>query len=95
MIRPKVAAVRNLLNYAHHCFRNFLQHKAAENGRTGLMVNEAYTLKTLSWAGEIIHNLGGCKAVQSSEGQRMDRDNNGARGLSFVVWETPHSSEGV
>ena len=45
-IRSKT--VRNLLNYAHHRFRNFLQHKAAETDRTVLMVNEAYTLKTVS-----------------------------------------------
>ena len=87
-IRSKT--VRNLLNYAHHRFRNFLQHKAAENGSTVLMVNEAYTSKTVSWTGEIIHNLGGRKTVRSSDGRRMDRDINGARGIFLrALGDTP------
>ena len=87
-IRSKT--VRNLLNYAHHRFRTFLQHKAAENGRTVLMVNEAYTSKTVSWTGEIIHNLGGRKTVRSSDGRTMDRDINGARGTFLrALGDTP------
>ena len=87
-IRSKT--VRNLLSFAHHRFRNFLQHKAAENGRTVLIVNEAYTSKTVSWTGEIIHNLGGRKTVKSSDGQRMDRDINGARGTFLrALGDTP------
>ena len=46
--RIRSKTVRNLLNYAHHRFRQFLQHKAAETGRTVLIVNEAYTSKTVS-----------------------------------------------
>ena len=80
----------NLLTFAHHRFRNFLQHKAAETGRTVLIVNEAYTSKTVSWTGEIIHNLGGRKTVKSSDGQRMDRDINGARGIFLrALGDTP------
>ena len=87
-IRSKT--VRNLLNYGHHRFRQFLEHKAAENGRTVLIVNEAYTSKTVSWTGEIIQNLGGRKTVKSSDGRSMDRDINGARGIFLrALGDTP------
>ena len=88
--RIRSKTVRNLLNYAHYRFRNFLKHKAAERGRTLLIVNEAYTSKTVSWTGEIIHNLGGRKTVKSSDGRRMDRDINGARGIFLrALGDTP------
>ena len=87
-IRSKT--VRNLLNYAHHRFRNFLLHKAAETGSTVLIVNEAYTSKTVSWTGEINHKLGGRKTVRSSDGRTMDRDINGARGTFLrALGDTP------
>ena len=88
--RIRSKTVRNLLSFAHHRFRNFLKHKASENGRTVLIVNEAYTSKTVSWTGEIIHNLGGRKTVKSSDGRRMDRDINGARGTFLrALGDTP------
>ena len=98
--RIRSKTVRNLLNYAHYRFRQFLQHKAAENGRTVLMVNEAYTSKTVSWTGEIIHNLGRRKTVKSSDGRSMDRDINGARGTFLrALGDTPllrqHVSVGI
>ena len=87
-IRSKT--VRNLLSFAHHRFRNFLKHKASENGRTVLIVNEAYTSKTVSWTGEVNHKLGGRKTVRSSDGRRMDRDHNGARGIFLrALGDTP------
>ena len=61
-IRSKTG--RNLLSFAHHRFGNFLKHKASENSRTVLIVNEAYTSKTVSWTGEINHKLGGRKTVE-------------------------------
>ena len=61
--RIRSKTVRNLLTFAHHRFRNFLKHKAAETGRTVLIVNEAYTSKTVSRTGEINHKLGGRKTV--------------------------------
>ena len=66
--RIRSKTVRNLLSFAHHHhrFRNFLKHKASENGRTVLIVNEAHTSKTVSWTGEINHKLGGRKTVTSS-----------------------------
>ena len=88
--RIRSKTVRNLLSFAHHRFRNFLKHKASENGRTVLIVNEAYTSKTVSWTGEINHKLGGRKTVQSSDGRRMDRDHNGARGIFLrALGDTP------
>ena len=88
--RIRSKTVRNLLSFAHRRFRNFLKHKASENGRTVLIVNEAYTSKTVSWTGEINHKLGGRKTVTSTDGRRMDRDHNGARGIFLrALGDTP------
>ena len=88
--RIRSKTVRNLLSFAHHRFRNFLKHKASENGRTVLIVNESYTSKTVSWTGEINHKLGGRKTVTSTDGRRMDRDHNGARGIFLrALGDTP------
>ena len=88
--RIRSKTVRNLLSFGHHRFRNFLRHKASENGRTVLIVNEAYTSKTVSWTGEINHKLGGRKTVTSTDGRRMDRDHNGARGIFLrALGDTP------
>ena len=71
-----------LLTWAHYRFRQFLQHKAREFGKRVVIVDEAYTSKTISWTGELIPNLGGRKIVRSKlTGDRMDRDYNGARGI--------------
>jgi putative transposase len=40
-----------------------------------------YRAKTESWHGEIGQNLGGAKVIKSSEGQFMNRELNGARGI--------------
>ncbi len=78
-IRSKT--VRQMLTLSHYRFKQFLKHKAFETGKLVLDVNEAYTSKTVSWTGEIIHNLGGRKKIKSSDGQVMDRDLNGGRGI--------------
>ena len=78
-IRSKT--VRNLLSLAHYRFSQFLRHKAQETGVVVIGVNEAYTSKTVSWTGEILKNLGGASVVESQDGERMDRDYNGARGI--------------
>ncbi|WP_041619115.1 hypothetical protein [Stanieria cyanosphaera] len=39
------------------------------------------TSKTVSWTGEIVHNLGGKKLIKDSRGVAMDRDLNGGRGI--------------
>ena len=78
-IRSKT--VRQMLTFSHYRFKQFLKHKAFEAGKLVLDVNEAYTSKTVSWTGEIIHNLGGRKKIKSSDGRIMDRDLNGGRGI--------------
>ena len=62
-------------------FRQFLTWKAWQNGKAVVVVNEAYTSKTCSWSGEIVQNLGGAKVIRGSDGIRLDRDVNGARGI--------------
>lgn len=78
-IRAK--SVRQMLTLSHYRFKQFLKHKAFETGKTVLDVNEAYTSKTISWTGEIVHNLGGRKTIKDSTGFVMDRDLNGGRGI--------------
>lgn len=83
----RAKSVRNMLTFAHYRFKMFLKHKAFEYGKTVLDVCEAYTSKTVSWTGEVIHNLGGRKVIQAADGQRMDRDLNGARGIFLRALE--------
>ena len=55
-----------------------------------LLVNEAYTSKTCSWSGEIVPNLGGRRVVAGSDGVRVNRDINGARGIFLrALGDTP------
>ena len=79
--RIRSKTVRNLLSLAHYRFKLFIRHKAAEVGAIVLEVNEAYTTKTVSWTGELLENLGGASVVVGQDGERMDRDYNGARGI--------------
>ena len=74
-------SVRQMLTLSHYRFKTFLKQKATEYGVRVIDVCEAYTSKTVSWTGEIVANLGGSKVIKSSEGHRMDRDLNGARGI--------------
>lgn len=78
-IRSKT--VRNLLSLAHYRFGMFLRHKALEAGVAIVSVNEAYTTKTVSWTGEVLENVGGASVIVGGDGERMDRDYNGARGI--------------
>ena len=74
-------SVRQMLTLSHYRFKVFLKQKAKEYSVQVIDVCEAYTSKTVSWTGEIITNLGGSKVIKSSDGHRMDRDLNGARGI--------------
>ncbi len=87
-IRSKT--VRNLLNFAHYRFKEFLKHKAKETGKIVVDVCEAYTSKTVSWTGELV-NIGGGKKIKSKvDGRIMDRDINGARGIFLrALGDTP------
>ena len=86
----RTKSVRSLLNYAHYRFQQFLLWKAWQNGKDVILVNEAYTSKTCSWSGEIIGNLGGRRIVAGSDGIRVERDINGARGIFLrALGDTP------
>ena len=88
--RIRSKTVRNLLSLAHYRFGMFLLHKAREAGVVVLSVNEAYTTKTVSWTGEILENVGGASVIVGHDGERMDRDYNGARGIYLrALGDTP------
>ena len=83
-------SVRSMVTFAHYRFQKFLLWKAWEEGKQVLLVNEAYTSKTCSWNGDVIPNLGGRRWIQGSDGVRMDRDINGARGIFLrALGDTP------
>ena len=87
-IRTK--SVRSMLTFAHYRFQKFLLWKAWEEGKQVLLVNEAYTSRTCSWNGDVIPNLGGRRWIQASDGVRMERDINGARGIFLrALGDTP------
>lgn len=88
-IRSK--SVRQMLNWSHYRFKQFLKHKAFEMGKLVIDCCEAYRSKTVSWTGELIHNLGGKKVIKSKiDGKTMDRDINGARGIFLrALGDTP------
>jgi putative transposase len=89
--RIRSKSVRQMLTLSHYKFKQFLKHKAFENCKLVIDVNEAYTSKTVSWTGEIVHNLGGAKVIKSKlTGLSMSRDLNGARGIFLrAVVDTP------
>jgi len=88
--RIRSKTVRNMLNFAHYRFKEFLKHKAKETGKIVVDVCEAYTSKTVSWTGELV-NIGGSKIIKSKvDGRTMDRDINGARGIFLrALGDTP------
>ena len=74
--------VRNLLSLAHYRFKLFIRHKAAEAGAIVLDVKRSlHDQDSVSWTGEVLENLGGASVVVAQDGERMDRDYNGARGI--------------
>lgn len=82
-------SVRAMLGLAHGRFRQRLIDKAKQLGKSVVVQCEAYTSKTASWTGEIIHKLGGRKFVRSG-GLVVDRDINGARGIFLrALGDTP------
>ncbi len=83
-------SVAEVLTFAHYRFKEFLRFKAQETGKMVVDVCEAYTSKTVSWTGEVL-NIGGSKKIKSKvDGQVMDRDINGARGIFLrALGDTP------
>lgn len=90
----RAKTVRNLLSCSHYRFKQFLKHKAKENGKLVVDVCEAYTSKTVSWTGEI-RAIGGAKTIRSVlDGMVCDRDVNGARGIFLrALVDTPWMRE--
>jgi putative transposase len=79
-IRSKTA--RSMLTWSHFRFKQHLKFKAFEYKKIVLDVSEAWTSKTVCWTGEVNHKLGGSKTMKSAiDGQTMDRDIGGARGI--------------
>lgn len=74
-------SVRQMLTLSHYKFRQRLLDKARQFGKQVVLVSESYTSKTVSWTGELLSKLGGSQVIIASDGTRMDRDLNGARGI--------------
>ena len=72
--------VRSMLTWAHYAFKERLKVVAAQDGKTVVEVNEAYTSKTCSWSGEMVR-IGSSERIRGSDGIQMHRDVNGARGI--------------
>jgi putative transposase len=87
-IRSKSA--RQMLTLSHYQFKKHLEWKAWESGRVALTdINEAYTSKTVSWTGEV-KKIGGSRVIRDADGNRMNRDLNGARGIFLrALVDTP------
>lgn len=88
-IRSK--SVGQMLTLSHYQFRKHLECKAWESGKVALTnINEAYTSKTVSWTGEVV-KIGGSRVIKSKvDGNRMNRDLNGARGIFlWALVDTP------
>ncbi len=87
-IRSK--SVRQMLSLSHYQFKKHLEWKAWESGKVAITtLNEAYTSKTVSWTGEV-KKIGGNRVIADGNGNRMDRDLNGARGIFLrAVVDTP------
>jgi putative transposase len=87
-IRSKT--VRQMLTLSHYQFKKHLEWKAWESGKVALTdINEAYTSKTVSWTGEV-KKIGGSRVIKDADGNRMNRDLNGARGIFLrALVDTP------
>ncbi|TAG86706.1 MAG: transposase, partial [Oscillatoriales cyanobacterium] len=87
-IRSKT--VRQMLTLSHYQFKKHLEWKAWEYGKVALTsINEAYTSKTVSWTGEV-KKIGGSRTIKDSDGNQMNRDLNGARGIFLrALVDTP------
>ena len=86
--RIRKKSVRQMLTLSHYMFKQRLFDKAREFGKHVIIVNEAYTSKTISWTGEEKKNLGGAQIITAHDGTTMHRDLNGARGIliRFLTW---------
>ena len=70
-----------MIGWAHYLFHQHLTAKAEELGVHIIIQNEAYTSKTCSMCGNM-QAIGGSETYNCRRcGVRMDRDENGARGI--------------
>lgn len=93
--RIRKKSVRQMLTLKHYQFSQRLEQKCFECGKKLVRVCEAYTSKTASWTGEVIHNLGGRKQIKSG-GFTVERDENGARGIFLrALVDSPILIEGA
>lgn len=76
----KNKTTRNLLNFAHYRFKQFLKCKAEEYSCEVVEVSEAWTSRTCSYCGKI-HPKNSKKTLKCDCGAIVDRDLNGARGI--------------
>jgi putative transposase len=76
----RAKSVRSMLTWAHSLFKERLKQVAFQAGKIVIEVNEAYTSKTCSWSGEVI-NIGSGEFIRGSDGIKVHRDMNGARGV--------------
>ena len=74
------SVVARMMDLCHHKFRMMLIYMAKKRGKHLIFVNEAYTSKTKSWSGEIVHGLGGAAMIKEKDFV-VNRDHNGARGI--------------
>jgi putative transposase len=74
------STARNMMNFAHYRFKQFLMAKGQEFMCQVIECNEAYTSKTCSYCGKI-HKIGSKKIMKCECGAKVDRDYNGARGI--------------
>ena len=89
-IRSKT--VRNMMTFSHFKFKRFLQHKALEYGKKVVDVCEAYTSKTHPETGRLL-SIGGAKSIKLLNGDRIDRDVNGARNILLRALVDPPMSK--
>ena len=75
--------VRQMLNWCHFSFRQFLMHKAMEYpGKRVVVCDEAYTSKCCGKCGTLNEKLGSSKTFSCSNcSYKADRDDNGARNI--------------
>ncbi|MDZ8259190.1 hypothetical protein [Nostoc sp. ChiQUE01b] len=79
-------SVRQMLTLSHYKVKQLLKHKAFENSKVVIDVNEAYTSKTISWTGEIVTNLGGAKVIKSKLTSTARRKSKVKSQKSKVLW---------
>ncbi len=85
--------VRNMMSFSFYKFSLILKDKAMKLGKIVEIVTEEYTSKTASWTGEVKWNQGSARWI-TSNGEMVDRDFNGARGI-LIKWLSAQAPMGL